>query len=103
MIACSTPFRSDLYDDPVGPCPNEVGRGWVLSATRSTEVHTMPQPKSRWRVLRATRPLSVLAPLAIVALALHPLSSPYTVTPLTPSPDGPAPDLVQSSAPTPSP
>jgi hypothetical protein len=63
----------------------------------------MPQPKPRWRVLQATRPLSVLAPLALVALALHPVSSPYKVAPLSPSLDGPAPDLVLSSTSTPSP
>jgi Glycosyltransferase WbsX len=63
----------------------------------------MPQPKPRWRVLHVTRPLSVLAPLALVALALHPLSSPYKVTPLSPSPDAPAPNLVLSSTPPSSP
>src|SRR2546423_1773422 len=103
MMAGSTPPHSDLSGSPVGPCPDEVGRGWVLPSTRSTEEHTMPQPKPRWRVLRATRPLSVLAPLAIVVLALHPVSSPYKVTPLIPSPDAPAPDLVLSSTPTASP
>src|SRR2546427_801341 len=61
----------------------------------------MPRPKPGWRVLRDALPLSVLAPLAIAAVALHPLSSPYRVTPLIPGPDAPAPDLVLSSTPSP--
>jgi hypothetical protein len=63
----------------------------------------MPRPRPTWRVLRDARPLSVLAPLAIAAVALHSLSSPYRVAPLIPSSGAPAPDLVLSSTPSRSP
>ena len=63
----------------------------------------MPRPRSTWRVLRDARPLSVLAPLALAAVALHPLSSLYRVAPLIPSLGAPAPDLVLPSTPSRSP
>src|ERR671934_1273077 len=63
----------------------------------------MPRPRPTWRVLRDARSLSVLAPLALAAVALHPLSSPYRVAPLIPSSGAPAPDLVLASTPSLSP
>jgi hypothetical protein len=59
----------------------------------------MPRPRPTWRVLRDARPLSVLALLALTAVALHPVSSPYRAAPLVPSSGAPAPDLVLPSTP----